>query len=132
MAAGKTSERCSERVICRIPLKLPGLNDYIRACRANRYAGSEMKRKTEDAIAAYIAGLPRFAKPVKIDFLWVEATRRRDLDNVAFAKKFVLDALVKCGKLKNDDRRYVTAFTDSFATGEQAVILTITEEENEA
>ena len=28
-----------------IRMKLPSLNDYIRACRSNRFQGSEMKRE---------------------------------------------------------------------------------------
>lgn len=31
-----------------IDWKLPNLNDYTKACRANRYAGAEMKRKAEE------------------------------------------------------------------------------------
>ena len=111
-----------------IPTKLPSLNDYVRACRTNRYAGSQMKRDVENEIAFYLAGVPRFRRPVTIEFHWHEKTRRRDLDNIAFGKKFVLDALVKCGKLLNDDRKHVTAFSDSFEYGDQGVLLVIKED----
>lgn len=99
-----------------IPLKLPGLNEYVRACRSNRFEGAKMKRENESAIAFYIRGLPALSGPVRITFAWTEGNARRDLDNVAFAKKFILDALVKTGKLPNDDRRHVLGFTDTFRT----------------
>ena len=54
------------------------------------------------------------ASPVHITFVWHEPNKRRDKDNVAFAKKFILDALQKAGRLKNDNNKYVKGFTDKF------------------
>lgn len=121
----KALSDCSGKITLAIPIKLPSLNDYVRACRTNRYAGAKMKHDYQEQIAVFIRRLERFEYPVKISFLWIEANKRRDLDNVAFAKKFILDALVDEGKLKDDNRRFVTGFTDSFAYGDQAsVVLT--------
>lgn len=115
-----------------IPMKLPSLNEYIQACRNNKYAGAKFKTNIEDDIMWYINSLPRFERPVKINFTWIEGNKKRDIDNVAFAKKFILDALVKAGKLKDDNRNCVTAFTDSFEyTKEFKVILEIEEIEYE-
>lgn len=126
MGTGTTSSGCSARTICEIDMKLPSLNDYVRACRANRFQGSKMKKDLESQIGYYIATLPRFDTPVKIHFHWIEGTRRRDYDNVAFAKKFILDSMVKAGKLADDNRKCVTGFTDSFSYGpETKVILEI-------
>ena len=96
--------------------RFPSLNDYVDAERLNRYRGAAMKRtQTERVQAAAIAqGLPRFAGPVAVRFLWVEPNRRRDLDNVAFAKKFVLDGLVAAGVLEGDGQRHVVALQDCF------------------
>jgi len=117
-------------VKCEINMKLPSLNEYINACRSNRFQGGKMKKDLENDISVFIAKLPRFEKPVRIHFHWVEGNKRRDLDNVAFAKKFILDALVKNGKLKDDNRKCVTAFTDTFEySNETKVILEITEGE---
>ncbi len=113
---------------CEIRLKLPSLNDYTRACRANRYEASTMKRDIENGISAFIGKLPRFTHPVHIHFHWIEKNAKRDLDNIAFAKKFILDALVKRGKLIDDSRKYVTGFTDTFEIGkEYKVIIEIKE-----
>ena len=37
-----------------------------------------------------------------------------DLDNICFAKKFILDALVKAGTIKTDGWNGVMGFTDEF------------------
>jgi Holliday junction resolvase RusA-like endonuclease len=116
--------------ICRveIPLKLPSCNDYILACRTNKYVGAKMKSDIESNIMCYIQNLPKFDCPVEIDFHWVEGNKRRDLDGIAFGKKFILDALVKAQKLKDDNRRCVTAFRDTFSYDKESkVILTIKE-----
>ena len=49
----------------------------------------------------------------------MESGDKRDLDNISFAKKFVLDAMQQAGRLKNDNRKYVTGFTDDFIYGER-------------
>ena len=109
-----------------IPLKLPSCNDYINECRKNRYAGAKMKAEIEESIGWYLMKLPKFEKPVKINFKWIEGNKRRDLDGICFGKKFILDALVKSGKLTDDNRNYVYAFTDTFEYAKETkVILTI-------
>ena len=114
----------------KIPLKLPSLNDYVLACRSNKFLAAKMKKDTEYEIGAYLQDIPHITKPVLINFHWIEGSKRRDIDNVAFAKKFILDALVKYGKLENDDNRYVAGFMDSFEYGRKfAVYVTIEEVE---
>lgn len=113
-----------------IDMKLPSFNEYINAERANKYKAAKMKKDLEEQISWYLAKLPHFEKQVKIDFYWIEENYRRDADNAAFSKKFILDAMVKMGILKNDNRKYVGAFSDYFPkpTGENAkVILRISE-----
>lgn len=117
-------------MIVEIPLKLPSLNEYINRCRYNKYSANNYKQKIEANIFPYISNIPKLEKPVKIDFHWIEGNKKRDLDNICFAKKFILDALVKYGKLKDDNRKNVYAFTDRFSySKEWKVILEITEEQ---
>ena len=96
---------------------LPNLNDYTKACRTNRFAGAKMKERADGIITAHIqqqlVGV-HFDEPVKLSFRWYEPNRKRDLDNICFAKKFILDALVKNGILVNDGWRWVNGFTDEF------------------
>lgn len=97
--------------------KLPSLNEYIAACRTNKYEGAKMKQETETAILWQLGRLQQITAPVIIHFTWHEKTRRRDKDNVAFAKKFVLDALQRSGKLPNDNNRFIAGFSDAFTYG---------------
>ena len=102
-----------------IPFRLDGLNEYTKANRTSAAVGAAMKRRNEAFVldAIHDAGLigVHFEEPVKIFFHWNEETHRRDLDNIAFAKKFILDALVKSEVLKNDNWECVRGFSDTFS-----------------
>ena len=132
METEMTSSRLSEGVTCEIKLKLPSLNEYVNVCRRNPFEASRFKRETEDSIMYFTNRLPVFKHPVFIHFHWMEKSRKRDLDNVAFAKKFILDALVRSGKLPDDNQKYVIGFMDTFETGkEDKVTITIKEEHHD-
>lgn len=116
-----------------IPMKLPSLNEYISACKIQRGTwnkGNQMKQDTQLEMLYYLRKLPKFEKPIKIKFVWIsEKNDRRDLDNICFAKKFILDAMQQAERLTNDNRKHVTGFTDEFIYGEKyAVILEIEED----
>ena len=114
-----------------IPIKTVSANEYINACRTNVHKANKMKHDIQAAIGVCISHLPRMTKPVWIDFIWSEKNGRRDRDNVAFGKKFVLDALVNSGKLLDDSRKYVTGFSDSFRYGEDYKITLIIREDED-
>lgn len=112
-----------------IPGRLCSLNEYIAACRTNPHAGAKLKKETEEQIVWYLARLPRFERPIRLHFLWVEPNAKRDLDNVAAGKKFVLDAMQTAGKLPNDNRKFVKGFSDEFAIDKENPRIEITIEE---
>lgn len=99
-----------------IPGRLPNLNDYTKACRANRQAGAAMKKKEEARITRLIIEQepPRFKGRTRLAFRWYEKNKRRDIDNVCFAKKFILDALVRNAVIEADNWQGVIGFTDEF------------------
>ena len=100
-----------------IPGVLVGLNEYITAERSNRYQAAAIKKQTEHAIGAAIRRQLRGVKitmPVYITYTWIEPTKRRDKDNIAFAKKFVQDALVRAKVIKNDGWKEIAGFRDCF------------------
>ena len=97
--------------------KLPTANEYVDACRRNRYAAAKMKRDAEDAIIWQCKRLLPIKQKVRIKLTWYEETARRDPDNVRFGVKFILDALQKCGKLKNDNSTYIAGFEDAYVYG---------------
>ena len=77
-----------------------------------------MKKQAENVIGfmvkTQLRGV-RFDRPVIIHYRWIEPNRRRDKDNVAFAKKFIQDSLVHAGVLVNDGWNQIEGFTDDFA-----------------
>lgn len=97
--------------------KLPGLNDYIAAERANRYKGAEMKRRSEAIVlhAARSLGKWRADGRVRMAYRWFEENQRRDKDNISsFGRKVIQDALVKGGYLANDGWKNIGDFEDRF------------------
>ena len=77
----------------------------------------------------YLCKLPELKPPIDITYIWIEKNKRRDLDNVsAIGRKFILDTLQLCGKLKNDNLNYVVGSRDKAAFGDEyGVILEIEE-----
>ena len=91
--------------------RLDGLNDYTRACRKNRYAGADMKKKNQQMVNLYVlrAKLKKITNyPCKLQINFYEGDLKRDVDNIGFGTKFILDSLVEMGVLENDSRKYVT------------------------
>ena len=70
-----------------VPGRLAGCNDYVGMCRANARAGAKVKR---------------------------EPDMRRDKDNIRFAAKFILDALVEAGVIDNDNWACVGSLSDDY------------------
>lgn len=93
------------------------LNEYTRLTRANRQASARIKREQEQIVSWSIKQWLKnwqTKKPVYIKFTWIEKNKRKDKDNVAFAKKFILDALVKCRTISDDKWDNVLGFSDDF------------------
>ena len=90
-----------------------------------------MKRKVQSDIGYFINTLPEYGGAVRIGFTWYEGDRKRDPDNICFAKKFILDSLVECGRIKNDNSYTLFGFADRFVwnSGEYKVVLEIEEVE---
>lgn len=97
----------------RIDTRLPSMNDWISANRANKYTGAKLKRETEETIGYFILAakcrgqIAAVKVPVIIEIEWHESNKKRDADNIISSTKFILDALQKQGILVNDNRRYV-------------------------
>lgn len=99
-----------------IPVRMPNLNDFIDELKRNRYSGGKMKDEWDTIVVQQckLQKLGHFTEPVTIEFHWYEPNFKRDQDNVAFAKKFILDGLQKAGVLTNDNYRWVKGFSDTF------------------
>ena len=111
--------------------RLAGLNKYTLANRSNRYGGSALKKEMQGVVSGFVRaqGVFKAPKPCVLSFRWFEQNKRRDLDNVAFAKKFILDSFVEMGVLENDGWADVVGFTDMFYVDKEnpRIEITITE-----
>lgn len=116
--------------------RMQGLNDYIKDNRGNKgkFLGNQMKKfQTEEVMREVTAmgdTMPRFTKPVFITFHWIEINNKRDPDNFIFAKKFVLDGMVKIGMLPNDGMKNIVGFKDTWEVRPETnggVYVTVTE-----
>lgn len=111
--------------------RLMGLNEYTNLNRKNRYLGNQAKQKEQAYIIGCIKeqlGYISITKPVIGHFTWIEENKKRDLDNICFAKKFILDALVQAGILQDDNRKIVTNFTDRFEYADKSKVIVELEE----
>lgn len=103
--------------------KLPGLNDYTRTNRSNRFMANKMKQDIQKSICKYIVMALRVTLekvdryPIGLTIKWYEPNNRRDIDNITFGTKFILDSMVCMGIIEDDSRKYVDSiehivFTD--------------------
>ena len=101
-----------------IPGELVDLNTYINAERSNRYAGAKIKAEMTDYITLLAKQLKiknrPIGAPVRLTYHWYCKDKRKDKDNIAFAKKFIQDGLVNAGVLKNDGWNDIEGFNDRF------------------
>lgn len=99
--------------------RLDGLNAYVNACRTNPYKGAKCKRSNQKICRCSIPYELRekdreIIFPVRVEITWYEKDRRRDPDNIASAKKYILDSLVEAGVFPDDGWKYVKGFTNVF------------------
>lgn len=95
--------------------RLDGLNEYTNSCRSNRHGANAMKKRNQERVrigllkARSEETLQRVYKyPIQLKIAWYEPNMRRDVDNITFATKFILDEMVKQGIIQDDSQKYVS------------------------
>jgi len=105
---------------------LPGLNEMINVARTNRYASAKQKKKytrlvEKELIAQHcIPETPLTS--ISVTCIWTESGRARDPDNIRVGIKYILDAMVNTGVLKDDSMKYVKFLSDTFQKGEKRTV----------
>lgn len=81
---------------------------------ANKVKKDNQEQVRKGVLKAILSGsLKKISKyPCKLKITWYEPNRRRDVDNVVFGVKFILDELVACGIIPNDSQKYVNQITN--------------------
>lgn len=103
--------------LLKIPGELADLNTFIDSLKASRWGGQKIKNVETERVA-WLAKVQKIAPvqnyPVQIKYVWYMKDRRKDIDNVAFAKKYINDGLVQAGVLENDGQKQIDGFSDEF------------------
>ena len=101
--------------------ELPDLNEILADAKRHWGNYSSLKRKWTVLVAelAWTQLKPVKRYPVAICFEWYCANKRKDIDNVAAGKKFILDGLVAAGVLEGDGWRHVSELRDCFFVDKQ-------------
>lgn len=98
----------------KIDYKYATLNEYINAERSNKYYAAKMKKLQTDVSRAFFITKDKIKNPVDITFTWHLMNKRRDPDNICFAKKFILDGMVTAKFIENDNLKWIKSFKDYF------------------
>lgn len=120
--------RCQFRFRKKTHDRFPTLNEYIDCERGSTIAAAAMKKKCTEQVRIQCEeqNIPAISGKVDLLFEWHSSTRH-DPDNVAFAKKFILDGLQLAGVLENDNRKFIGTMADEIIQDdEDYVILHIT------
>lgn len=99
--------------------RMQALNDYIKDNRGakGKFMGNKYKQFQTHDVANQIdeqGDFPTFNGLVQIEFHWIEINKKRDPDNFIFAKKFILDGMVKVGMIPNDGWKNIASFVDTW------------------
>lgn len=110
--------------------RLPSLNEYISQLNKNRYMANHFKQLVERELVWTIKAstMKPIDKPCIVYVKYHEPDRRRDVDNIYSANKFILDALRKAGIIQNDSQKYVRDVKDSYIVDGQSRVDIIIEE----
>jgi len=134
------SGACSGVLRFYVPYVLPGLNEMIAQAKSRLSRGRKgttydlyKKQHTLDIVLACGGKRRRvlFSR-VWINFHWRARDRRMDPDNIAAAKKYIIDALVTAGVIRNDGWDQIAGWTDSFSVDRKnpGCLVEVSEDEN--
>jgi Holliday junction resolvase RusA-like endonuclease len=98
--------------------KFTSLNDYIKAERSCKYISASIKKRETHQVKVQVLG-KKITTPCKLRFTWHIKDKRTDPDNIAFAKKYVLDGLVQAKVIPDDTFNHVKGFEDDFVVSKE-------------
>jgi len=103
--------------------KIPTLNEYTLVGRAKDKRGlinlgailqSKLKKDTENKIKPQFSILKPLVGLNYTLVVYYMLNKKKDLDNIAFCKKFIYDALQSSGKIANDNQASLKTLFEVF------------------
>jgi len=92
---------------------LPGTNEMENWARTNRYGAAKHRKAWKKHVVNSISPCPRFNR-IWLEIIYYEPNKRRDKDNIAGAKKYILDGLVDAGIIEKDGWDYIVGWAEFF------------------
>lgn len=111
--------------------RLPSLNDYIHKINRNRFVGNKFKQDIQNEICWEIKTQLKnlkINKPVILHITWIEENKRRDVDNVYSAVKYIQDVLVQMQVIKNDNSKNIVDVRHNIQYEKQSKVIVELEE----
>lgn len=96
-----------------VPGELPAMNEIIKAAKSSPYVYSRLKKDNTNTIAWLSKNKPNMRR-IWLNITYVCANRKKDPDNIAVAKKFILDGLVAAGVIPNDGWNEIAGWKEDF------------------
>ena len=116
-----------------IPLKgIPTLNEHDNENRGNRFGGAKMKKNATHICKVYVKdamnkGFKLEKLPANLRFTWYAKNKRKDKDNIDFAKKYIFDGMVDAGLIDNDGWKQIGDWLETFEVDKDFERVEITE-----
>lgn len=102
-----------------IPGEFPTQNEVIKASKSHYMAYSNMKKDYTTLTQIHVNKMPKINNKADFIFAWYRKDRKSDPDNISGGIKFILDGLVKSGKLENDGWKQINSIAHKFAVDKQ-------------
>jgi len=115
-----------------IPIELCDLNNYIKAERSSKFIiGANLKKEQTEICMMFCKQL-NLDKEKQHDIIinWYSKDRKKDSDNIFFGVKFILDGVVKMGKLNGDGYKQIRNIHNNRFIGESKIEVEFIETDN--
>ena len=91
-----------------------------------------MKRNATNICTTYIRkainrGFKFGELPADLEFTWYVKDRRKDKDNISFAKKYIFDGMINAGLIDNDGWKQIGNWKEKFEVDKEFERVEITE-----
>ena len=98
--------------------QLTDFNKHEKAARGHWRTAAKIKKAETNRVAKECLLIENkheeLKYPIDLNFYWYCKDKKIDKDNLAFAKKYILDGMVAAGVIPNDTWEYIGDFSDIF------------------
>ena len=102
--------------------ELPDMNEIIKVSKSHFAAYAKLKKDATEIVRLSCLKLPKIKK-IYLNITYYCKNKRKDIDNIAVAKKFTLDGLMAAGKIKNDGWNEIAGWNEKFEVDKKILVL---------